>query len=74
MVANVLKSAKAIQVSIQVVKVFIQLRELLTSHKDLAQKLAQLEKRYDHQFKLVFDAIRELMAPPQPKIKRRIGF
>ena len=74
MLANVLKNSRAVQVSIQVVKAFIHLREMLSSHKDLAQKLVQLEKRYDHQFKIVFAAIRELMTPPPPKPKRRIGF
>lgn len=74
MLANVLKNSRAVQVSIQIVKAFIRLRELLVSHKDLAQKLVQLEKRYDHQFKIVFDAIHKLMAPPTPTPKRRIGF
>ena len=74
MLANVLKSPQAVHASIQVVRAFIRLREMLISHKDLAQKLAQMERRYDHQFKIVFDAIRELMAPPPLPPKRRIGF
>ncbi len=74
MLTNVLKSPRAVQVSIQIVKAFIRLRELLASHKDLAQKLSKLEKKYDHQFKIVFDAIHKLMTPPDPPPKRRIGF
>ena len=52
---------------------FVRLREMIATHKDLARKLEALEKRYDAQFKFVFDAIRELMAPPEPH-KRKIGF
>jgi len=74
MLANVLKNVTAIQVSIQVVKAFVRLREILATHKDLAQKLAQLEKKYDQQFKYVFEAIRQLMGPPHPKPKNPIGF
>jgi hypothetical protein len=54
-------------------RAFVRLRRLLASNKELARKLAILEKKYDAQFKVVFDAIRELMAPPSPK-RRRIGF
>jgi hypothetical protein len=54
-------------------RAFVRLREMLTSHKDLANKLEALERKYDAQFKVVFDAIRQLMAPPEPK-KRKIGF
>lgn len=74
MLANVLKSPRAVRVSIEVVRAFIRLREMLASHKELSRKLAELEKRYDRQFKMVFDAIRELMAPPPVPPKRRIGF
>ncbi|OGQ08488.1 MAG: hypothetical protein A3G32_09880 [Deltaproteobacteria bacterium RIFCSPLOWO2_12_FULL_40_28] len=73
MLASVLNSEIAVQASIQVVRAFVKLRELLTTNKDLARKLAGLEKKYDHQFKVVFDAIRELMEPP-PSKKRKIGF
>lgn len=73
MLANVINNKIAVQASIQVVRTFIRLRELLNTHKDLAQKLAQLEKRYDSQFKIVFDAIRELMTPLPAKSKQ-IGF
>lgn len=73
MLANVLKNPKAVQTSIQVVRAFVQLREMIASHKHLALKLAQLEKKYDSQFKSVFDAIRQLMVPPI-QTKKRIGF
>jgi hypothetical protein len=68
MAANVLNNPKAVQASIQVVRVFIRLRELLASHKELARRLDALERKYDGQFRVVFDAIRKLMSPPpQPK-------
>jgi len=73
MLANVLNSQVAVQVSIQIVRAFIKLRETLASHKDLTRRLDQLEQKYDGQFKVVFDAIRQLMTPPEPK-KRKIGF
>src|SRR5437867_3855568 len=73
MLASVLSSPVAIQASIQVVRAFVRLREILSTHKDLAEKLAALERKYDAQFKVVFDAIRELMTPPVLP-RRRIGF
>lgn len=73
MLSSVLNSERAIQVNIEIMRAFVRLRELIASHKDLAQRLDELEKKYDVKFKLVFDAIRELMAPPEPK-RRRIGF
>jgi len=73
MAANVLKSEKAIEASIYVVRAFAKLREMIASHKDLARRLAELEKKYDSQFKVVFDAIRQLMEP-LPSKPRRIGF
>jgi hypothetical protein len=73
MLASVLNSSVAIAASVQVVRAFVKLRELLATHKDLARKLEALERRYDAQFKAVFDAIRQLMAPPEAK-RRRIGF
>ena len=60
--------------SVFVVRAFVRLRQMLTSNAELARKLAALEKKYDAQFKVVFDAIRELMTPPDPKTKRSIGF
>jgi len=74
MAANVLKTPVAVRTSIQVVRAFVRLREMLSSHKELARRLEELEKRYDSQFRVVFDAIRELMAPPPPRPRRRIGF
>ena len=70
MLSSVLRSKRAIQVNITIMKTFVRLRELMATHRDLAEKLAALEGKYDHQFKVVFDAIRRLMAPP----RRRIGF
>ncbi len=73
MAATVLNSKQAVAMSVYVVRTFIRLRQMLATHKDLARKLADMEKRYDSQFKVVFDAIRQLMAPPETK-KRKIGF
>lgn len=73
MLASVLNSPVAVQASIQVVRAFIRLRGILAAHKELAHKLEELEKKYDKQFKAVFDAIRQLMEPPEPK-RKRIGF
>jgi len=74
MLASVLNSPIAVEASIQVVRAFVRLREMLTSNKELARKLASLEKKYDHQFQVVFDAIRKLMEPPPDKPKPRIGY
>jgi len=73
MLATVLNSDRAIQVNIEIMRAFVRLRQMLTSNADLARKLHALEKKYDSQFKMVFDAIRELMTPPE-KPKRKIGF
>jgi hypothetical protein len=72
MLASVLSSSVAVSASIQVVRAFINLRQLLSSTIELAGKLDNLEKKYDRQFKVVFDAIRQLMIPPDPP-RRRIG-
>ena len=64
MISAVLNTPIAIAASIQIAKVFVRLRELLSTHKELARKLEELEKKYDAQFKVVFDAIRELMRKP----------
>ncbi len=74
MAANVLNSPVAVRAGIQVVRAFVRLREILAAHKDLAQKLEEMEKKYDRQFKVVFDAIRELMTPPPLPLSRPIGF
>jgi hypothetical protein len=73
MLANVLNSKRAAETSVQVVRAFVRLRQMLASNAELARKLEALEKKYDAQFKVVFDAIRELMSPVQPK-HREIGF
>jgi len=74
MLSSVLRSPRAVQVNIAVMRTFVQLRQLLSSHADLARKLASLESKYDQQFKAVFDAIRELMKPPTASQKREMGF
>jgi hypothetical protein len=73
MLSSVLRSERAVQVNIEIMRAFVRLRRMLASNEDLARKLAALEKKYDSQFRVVFDAIRELMAPPEPN-KRKIGF
>ena len=72
MAANVLNSPIAVRASIQVVRAFVRLREILATHKDLARK--EMEKKYDARFKVVFAAIRKLMEPPPVPPSRRIGF
>ena len=73
MLSGVLKSPRAVAVNIEIMRAFVQLRGMLASNAALSRKLAALERRYDEQFKIVFDAIRQMMAPPEPK-KRPIGF
>ena len=73
MLSIVLRSHQAIQVNIEIMRAFIRLRQMLASHAELARKLDALEKKYDAQFKDVFEAIRQLMAPPEQK-RRAIGF
>ena len=73
MLSSVLRSLRAIQVNIEIVRTFVRLRQMLASNAELARRLDDLEKKYDAQFKVVFDAIRQLMAPPEPK-RRPIGF
>ena len=74
MLSSVLRSQRAIDANVEIMRTFVRLRELIGTHKELAQQLAQLEKRYDRQFKGVFDAIRQLMKPPSGPKKPRIGF
>jgi len=74
MAATVLNTPRAVDMSLHVVRAFVRLREMIASHKDLAKRLDEMEGRYDQQFKIVFDAIRELMTPTAPAPKRRIGF
>jgi hypothetical protein len=71
--SSVLRSSRAVQVNIAIMRTFVRLREMLLSNAELARKLAALENKYDAQFKVVFDAIRELMLPPDPP-PRKIGF
>jgi len=73
MLSSVLRSQRAIRVNIEIMRAFIHLRQMLASHVELARKLDALEQKYDVQFKQVFEAIRQLMAPPEPK-RRPIGF
>ncbi len=73
MLSSVLRSPRAVQVNIEIMRAFVKLRRLLTEHAELARKLAQLERRHDGQFKVVFEAIRELM-DPKALPRRRIGF
>jgi hypothetical protein len=73
MAANVLNSEGAVKASVQVVRAFIKLRQMLASNAELARKLTELESKYDRQFKKVFDAIRQLMTPPVRK-RKPIGF
>ena len=73
MLSSVLRSPRAVRVNIEIMRAFVRLRQMLQTNADLARKLAALEKKYDAQFKVVFDAIRALMAPPRAQ-RRRIGF
>lgn len=73
MLSSVLHSKRAILVNFQIMRTFVHLREILATHKDLARKLEELEQKCDEQFSVVFEAIRQLMAPPNPP-KRKIGF
>ena len=76
MLSSVLKSKRAVQVNIAIMRAFVKLREMLSAHTELRQKLAELERKlegHDGQIRSLFDAIRQLMAPPHPK-PRKIGF
>jgi hypothetical protein len=74
MLSSVLRSPRAVAVNIEIMRAFVRLRQMLLSHADLARKVDALEKKYDSQFKVVFDALRQLMRPPEEKPKRPIGF
>ncbi len=73
MLSSVLRSKRAVRVNVEIMRAFVRLRQLMATHDDLARKLEDLEKKYDKQFKAVFDAIRELMTPPKPQ-RGEIGF
>ncbi len=74
MLSSVLRSERAVRVNIEIMRAFVRLRQLLATHADLARKLDALERKYDAQFNVVFDAIRELMSPPADTRKGKIGF
>jgi N-glycosylase/DNA lyase len=73
MLSSVLNTERAIQVNILIMRTFLRLRRLLATHEDLARKLEELEQKYDRQFAVVFEAIRELMTPLDPR-RKQIGF
>lgn len=73
MLSGVLRSERAIAVNVEIMRAFVRLRRMLASNEQLGKKLDDLESKYDHQFKVVFDAIRRLMIPPEPK-RKPIGF
>jgi hypothetical protein len=74
MLSSVLKSKQAVRVNVEIMRTFVRLRDMVGQNRDLTRRLNDLESKYDRQFKVVFDAIRELMTPPAPTPKRRIGF
>jgi hypothetical protein len=73
MLSSVLNSKRAVNVNIQIMRAFVALRVILATHRDIAKKLDEMEKKYDQQFKVIFEAIRQLLTPPE-KQKRPIGF
>ncbi len=73
MLSGVLHSRRAVRVNVEIMRTFVRLRQILSSHAELAKKLEELERRYDSQFRIVFDAIRELMTPKSPE-SRPVGF
>jgi phage regulator Rha-like protein len=74
MLASVLNSEKAIQASIQIVRAFVRLREMLATHQELARKLAEMEKKYNAEFKAIFEVIQQLTEPPEEPERKPIGF
>jgi hypothetical protein len=74
MLSSVLRSPRAVAVNIEIMRAFVRLRQMLLSHAELAKKIHLLENKYDGQFRVVFDALRQLMQPPPEKPKRPIGF
>jgi len=73
MLSGVLRSPRAVQVNIEIMRAFVKMRQMLSSHARLEKKLLELEEKYDGQFTMVFEALKQLMAPPEPK-RKRIGF
>jgi len=74
MLSSVLNSKKAIEVNIAIMRTFVKLRQMMASHADLARKIKEMEKKYDEQFQIVFEAIQQLIEPPEEEKKGRIGF
>jgi len=75
MLSSVLRSARAVEVNIAIMRTFVQLRRLMDTNRDLARKIEALEKKYDEKFAVVFEAIKQLITPPEPEPpRRRIGF
>lgn len=74
MLSSVLKSERAVNVNIEIMRAFVRIKRMIASHVDLVRKIDGLEKKYDSQFRVVFDAIRELMRPSEPTKKRKMGF
>lgn len=74
MLSSVLKSKRAIQVNIAIMRAFVRLREIIAADQELAAKLEEMEKRYDTQFKVVFEVIQRLMEPPEQSEQGGIGF
>lgn len=74
MLSGVLRSEQAVKVNVEIMRAFVRLRRMVSEQAEVARKLDALEERYDEQFKVVFDALRELMAPPEETGGRRIGF
>ena len=73
MLSSVLNSRRAVEVNILIMRAFVKMRQMAASHKDLFRKVEEMEKKYDEQFSVVFEAIRQLMSPPDKK-QRKIGF
>ncbi len=74
MLSSVLNSERSIQVNIQIMRTFTKLRQLMATHEGLRRKIEEMEKKYDYQFKIVFDAIKQLLESPKHDSKKRIGF
>nr|VFJ87447.1 MAG: ORF6N domain-containing protein [Candidatus Kentron sp. H]VFJ89050.1 MAG: ORF6N domain-containing protein [Candidatus Kentron sp. H]VFJ95746.1 MAG: ORF6N domain-containing protein [Candidatus Kentron sp. H] len=74
MLSGVLRGERAVQVNIEIMRTFARLRQMLASDKELAKRLDELERKYDEQFRVVFDAMRQLMEPADPEKKPSIGF
>jgi hypothetical protein len=74
MLSSVLRSPRAIQVNVQIMRAFVRLREMLVAHAELLRKIEAMERKYDARFRAVFEAIRELMTPPAGQPRRQIGF